>query len=80
VSAAADKLEQIRATTELPVGVGFGIKDAQTAAAMGAVADAVVVGSAIVSRVEKYAADPAMIHESIATLLSGMRAALDADS
>jgi len=80
VSAAADKLAQIRATTNLPVGVGFGIKDAETAAAMGAVADAVVVGSAIVSLVEQHAEEPAKIHETIGTLLAGMRAALDGNS
>lgn len=80
VAAAGEKLSRIRATTDLPVGVGFGIKDAETAAAMGKVADAVVVGSAIVSRVEKYADNPAMIHETIGELLQGMRAALDAHS
>ena len=80
VDAAAEKLAQIRATTELPVGVGFGIKDAETAAAMSAVADAVVVGSAIVSRVEQYADDPAMIHRTIGELVAGMRAAMDANS
>jgi tryptophan synthase alpha chain len=80
VAAAADKLAHIRAATALPVGVGFGIKDAATAAAMGAVADAVVVGSAIVSRVEEHADNPARIHESIAELVAGMRAALDANS
>lgn len=80
VKAAGEKLAQIRAATELPVGVGFGIKDAETAAAMGKVADAVVVGSAIVSLVEEHADNPARIHETIGELLAGMRAALDADS
>ncbi len=80
VSSAADKLAQIRAVTDLPVGVGFGIKDAETAAAMGAVADAVVVGSAIVSLVEKHASEPEKIHATIGTLLGGMRAALDTNS
>lgn len=80
VSAAAEKLAQIRAITDLPVGVGFGIKDAETAAAMSAVADAVVVGSAIVSRVENNADNPAEIHSSIGALLAEMRAAMDANS
>jgi tryptophan synthase alpha chain len=60
--------------------VGFGIKDAETAAAMGAVADAVVVGSAIVGLVEEHAGEPEQIHATIGSLLAGMRAALDADS
>jgi len=80
VAAAGEKLAQIRATTDLPVGVGFGIKDAETAAAMSAVADAVVVGSAIVSRVENNVDNPDEIHASIGALLSEMRAAMDANS
>jgi len=80
IPAAAEKLAQIRAVTELPVGVGFGIKDAQTAAAMGAVADAVVVGSAIVGLVEEHAGEPEQIHATIGSLIAEMRAALDADS
>jgi tryptophan synthase alpha chain len=43
----------------LPVGVGFGIKDAATAARVAALADAVIVGSAIVGRIEALAAEPA---------------------
>lgn len=76
--AVSEKLTQIRGVTELPVGVGFGIKDAATAKAMGAIADAVVVGSAIVSRVEANAGDNAAICESVGALLKEMRAALDA--
>jgi len=41
-------LEEIRKHSDLPVAVGFGIKDAQTAALVGRVADAVVIGSALV--------------------------------
>ena len=41
-------LERIRSKTSLPLAVGFGIKDAQSAAAVAAVADGVVVGSALI--------------------------------
>ncbi len=77
VSAVSEKLKAIRASTDLPVGVGFGIKDADTAAAMGQIADAVVVGSALVSRVEEYAGDTPRILSSVGEMLSSMRAALD---
>jgi len=73
----ADKLAEIRATTDLPVGVGFGIKDPQTAAAVAGVADAVVVGSALVSRVEALAERPAEIAPALAELLAAMRRAMD---
>jgi tryptophan synthase alpha chain len=45
-------LEAIRAESELPVAVGFGIKTPQSAAAVAAVADAVVIGSALVESLE----------------------------
>jgi len=68
----------IREHTELPVGVGFGIRDAAAAARVGAVADAVVVGSALVGLIGAHAADPAAGREAAAALLREMRAALDA--
>ncbi len=72
-----EKLREIRAHTELPVGVGFGIKNAETAAAISRVADAVVVGSALVSRVEALAEEPEKIGASLRELLSSMRLAMD---
>jgi tryptophan synthase alpha chain len=71
------KLSEIRANTKLPVGVGFGIKDAQTAAAVSKVADAVVVGSALVSRVEALAERPTEIAAALVEILSEMRNAMD---
>lgn len=53
-AALADPLARIRACSDLPVAVGFGIKDAQSAAAVAQFADAVVIGSALV---EALAAD-----------------------
>jgi tryptophan synthase alpha chain len=77
VQAVADKLGQIRKHTALPVGVGFGIKDAASAAAVGEVADAVVVGSALVQKVEQSLAQHDKIIDDIATLLGEMRTAMD---
>jgi len=78
LDAVAQKLEAIRAGTDLPVGVGFGIKDAQTAAAVSRLADAVVVGSALVSRVETLAEEPEKIGAALREVIASMRHAMDA--
>jgi tryptophan synthase alpha chain len=72
------RLEGIRRVTRLPLGVGFGIKDPETAARMAAVADAVVVGSAVVGRMEALEARPEAIPGEVAGFLRGLREALDA--
>lgn len=77
VDAVAEKLALIRANTDLPVGVGFGIRDAQTAARVAAVADAVVVGSALVSRIAEHQDDPERARREVSALLADMRAAMD---
>ncbi|MCG8428186.1 MAG: tryptophan synthase subunit alpha [Chromatiales bacterium] len=77
VDAVATKLEEIRQHTDLPVGVGFGIKDPATAQAVGRVADAVIVGSALVNRVEAFADQPDAIAPAVAELLAAMRSAMD---
>jgi tryptophan synthase alpha chain len=76
-AAVSSKLEEIRQHTQLPIGVGFGIKDAASARAVGAMADAVIVGSALVNRVEEHAGEPERIAPAVTELLGGMRAALD---
>jgi len=73
----AAKLASIRRIIDLPVGVGFGIKDADTAARIAQVADAVIVGSAIVQRMEDLAAEPKRIPEVVADFLRDLRAAID---
>lgn len=74
----AARLKQMRAYTQLPLGVGFGIKDAATAAAVAKVADAVVVGSALIKQVEATPDDYPKIIKNISSLLASMRSALDA--
>ncbi len=71
------KLKDIRAVTKLPLGVGFGIKDAETARRIAQFADAVIVGSALVQKIEQLAAEPAKISVEISKLLSQMRHAMD---
>jgi tryptophan synthase alpha chain len=72
------KLAEIRSLTALPIGVGFGVKDAETAAAVAGLADAVVVGSALVSRIEQAGDDTKEALDHITSLLRSMRAAMDA--
>jgi tryptophan synthase alpha chain len=78
VQAVKDKLVQIRASTELPVGVGFGIRDAKTAAQVAAFSDAVVVGSALVNRIAALADKPDAIVAQAPQVIADMRAAMDA--
>ena len=72
------RLETIRGLTDLPLGVGFGIRDADTAGQVARVADAVVVGSAIVRLVEQYPGQPERFRAAAAETVRGMRAAMDA--
>ena len=69
-------LPRIRQHVHIPVGVGFGIRDAATATAVGRVADAVVIGSRIIQLLEAAPAgqEVAAAH----TFLTGIRQALDA--
>jgi tryptophan synthase alpha chain len=71
------KITEIRQHTTLPVAVGFGIRDAATAEAVGRVSDGVVVGSALVSLIEKNAQNPEQLPALLASLLRTMRQALD---
>jgi len=75
VDAVAQKLKQLRQYTDLPIGVGFGIKDAQTAAQVAQISDAVVVGSALVKQVESVPA--AELATVLPAFLTELRAAMD---
>ncbi|HEX8293953.1 MAG TPA: tryptophan synthase subunit alpha, partial [Pyrinomonadaceae bacterium] len=52
---------RVRAVTDLPVAVGFGVSDAAQVADVWAYADAAVVGSALVSEIEKHSAAPDLV-------------------
>ncbi len=71
----SEKVKAIQAQTNLPIGVGFGVKDAATAKAVASIADAVVVGSRMVLEVE--ASTEENIAENIAKLMCELRAAID---
>ena len=72
----AEKIPQIRGQTSLPVGVGFGIRDAAAASAVAEFADAVVIGSAIIQQMEAAPAGEQIAHA--ARFIQGIREALDA--
>ncbi len=76
IDAVKHMIPRIKAHVSLPVGVGFGIRDAQTARAVSEVADAVVIGSALVQLLEATSADEAPV--VAARFIAGVRAALDA--
>lgn len=72
----------IRSKTTLPVAVGFGIKDADSARAVATVADAVVVGSALIDAMVKVAkhepaATEAQMHAAAVALLKSIRVGMD---
>jgi len=73
----AARIAEVRRHTSLPVGVGFGISTAAQAAAMSVAADAVVVGSALVRRIEACGDDHARVLDEVPALLAEMRAAMD---
>jgi len=72
------RLDRISKFTDLPIAVGFGIKDGATAAAIGQLADAVVVGSALVDCIAKYDGQPETMLGSVGTLVADFRQAIDA--
>jgi len=74
----ARNLDRIRKHVTIPVGVGFGIQDGKTAAAVGGVADGVIVGSALVNRIAANADNPAEARRLVSELMVEMRTALDA--
>jgi tryptophan synthase alpha chain len=74
---AAAKLKEIRRQTRLPLGVGFGISSPETAAQVAEFADAVIVGSAVVKRMEDMVATPDKILTEIPAFIARLRAAMD---
>lgn len=71
----SQRIAAIRQHVKLPIGVGFGIRDAATAKAVGAVSDAVVIGSRIIQELENTPREHAV--EAVQTFIAGIRKALD---
>ena len=75
VQSVAARIPEIHAATGVPVGVGFGIRDAATAGAIARFADAVVVGSRIIEEIEQSTADN--VCQKVHTLVAGLRRGVD---
>jgi tryptophan synthase alpha chain len=71
----ARRIPIIRQKVGMPVGVGFGIRDAESARRIAAVADAVVIGSRIIEEIEKSPREQAAAN--VMAFLRGIRSALD---
>ncbi len=76
VAAVAARIPEIHAATGVPVGVGFGIRDAETAGAVARIADAVVVGSRIIEEIEQSTAED--VCPRVRALVAELRRGIDA--
>ena len=74
-----EQLRFIKDAIELPLAVGFGIKDASTAKILSKNADAIVIGSAIVNIIEKEQNNKVKINKDIINLMNPIRLKLDED-
>jgi len=75
LSAIAQKLPQLRRHIKLPIGVGFGIRDAVTAQAVAKLCDGVVVGSRIVQEIEN--SNEATVIANVSALVNELRLAIN---
>ncbi|MGH8596245.1 MAG: tryptophan synthase subunit alpha, partial [Gammaproteobacteria bacterium] len=73
----AQKVALLRSVTSLPIGVGFGIKSPAAAAALAAISDAVIVGSALVEIIER-GTDAQIGALALEQFVATLRRALDA--
>ncbi len=81
VTSVEEKVAEIREFIDLPIGVGFGISDAESAARVATCSDAVIVGSVLVKKMTlnngQTEQERAIIIKEISDILSSMRSALD---
>ncbi|MDB5795483.1 MAG: tryptophan synthase subunit alpha [Noviherbaspirillum sp.] len=75
LEAVAQMIPRIKKHIHVPVGVGFGIRDGQTARAVASVSDAVVIGSRIIQELENKPHDQAV--QTVTSFIAGIRKALD---
>ncbi|MDD5298499.1 MAG: tryptophan synthase subunit alpha [Rhodocyclaceae bacterium] len=71
----ARRIPHIREMVGMPVGVGFGIRDAESARRIAATADAVVIGSRIIEEIERSPREE--VCARVEAFLRGVRAAMD---
>ena len=71
----SERIAAIRKHVKLPIGVGFGIRDAETAKTVASVSDAVVIGSRIIQELENTPKEQAVA--AVSSFLTGIRKAMD---
>jgi tryptophan synthase alpha chain len=74
-AAVAQMIPRIKTFVKLPVGVGFGIRDGQTARAVAQVSDAVVIGTALIQKLESCTRDN--VAAAAGAFIADIRGALD---
>ncbi|MCM1511873.1 MAG: tryptophan synthase subunit alpha [Oxalobacter formigenes] len=74
--AVSQAIPRIKKHVSVPVGVGFGIRDAETARVVGQFADGVIIGSRLIQVLEK--AEKNQVEKDLETFVSAIRCALDA--
>jgi len=79
IAGVSERVAKIKSMTDLPVGVGFGIKDGESAKSIAAVADAIVVGSALVRLVEANISSLDNSRSAVMALIADMRRAMDGE-
>ena len=72
-----EKIKKIRTKTTLPLAVGFGVKDAEVAQAIGSISDAVVIGSALVEKIAENTGNTEEMIQEVSSFISSLRKALD---
>ncbi|PKO52383.1 MAG: tryptophan synthase subunit alpha [Betaproteobacteria bacterium HGW-Betaproteobacteria-2] len=77
IAQVTERLLGIRGKTSLPIGVGFGVRDAETARQVAEIADAIVVGSRMVQEIENSSEQELL--GNLAALTSELRAAIDSN-
>lgn len=77
IAQVTERLSDIRTKTQLPIGVGFGVRDAETARRVATIADAIVVGSRMVQEIENSSEQDLIAN--LAALTSELRNAIDSN-
>lgn len=76
IEAIAQRVAELRQYSQLPVAVGFGIRDATTAAQVAKIADAVIVGSAIVAKIAALTENSAALLQEVSTFTHDLHMAV----
>ncbi len=79
VDEVASYLNEMRKDTDLPLCVGFGIRDGASAAAVCQVADGAIVGSVLVNQIAELASEPEKVPAAVSAIVAEMRSAIDAN-